>query len=87
MKINNIIEDPLWDKIPCSCNHDSVITEYPIAKCIHCKCKAQQDSIPLEDFDYSYNDFETNEKITKRITEINLVHGDLDDVVGWRLVI
>ncbi len=30
LKINNKNEDPLWKKIPCHCNHDSVETEYPL---------------------------------------------------------
>ena len=83
MKINNKIDDPLWDKIPCTCNHDSVITEYPVVNCIHCKCQRAEDSIPLEDFEI--NEFDEDGNITgkKTITEITLHNDDLESCIGW----
>jgi hypothetical protein len=49
-KIEGLIERPLWYGIKCSCDHNSVETEFPIKDCKHCKFQAQEDSMPRDTF-------------------------------------
>ncbi len=60
MKINNSKDVALWENIPCSCNHDSVMTEFPVKNCIHCKCMQAWESVPQEDF--KINTFDEDRK-------------------------
>ena len=80
-------EDIKWKKIPCTCNHDSVQTEYPIAKCIHCQCQAQEDMLPRESFDITISvekEDGTLETQTKHINKVKINRGKkYDDIKGW----
>jgi len=92
MKINGLIDKPLWYDIKCKCNHDSVETEFPIAECLHCQFQQQENSIPRKDFeinnDIVENDKEGKPKIIKKqnktITEITIVRGKkYQEIIGW----
>ena len=83
IKIINPIKSPRWKEIPCKCNHDSVETEYPIAKCIHCECQHQQNMIPTKEFDMKFQDDEGN--ITNvHVNKIKLQYNDkYQNIIGW----
>ncbi|MDB9875908.1 hypothetical protein OAC76_06855 [Amylibacter sp.] len=88
MKINNSLDVARWEKLTCSCNHDSVETEYPIHKCEHCKCKEAWDSVPQKDFSVIENDYDNDDNIIgdheRLVKEITLIRGNnLQDVIGW----
>ena len=84
MKINNSLDVARWEKIPCNCNHDSVETQYPIHKCVHCKCQECWDSVPQENFEVCETDKEGHVTGSKTINEITLVRGhDLQEIRGW----
>ena len=76
-----------WKKIPCCCNHDNVETEYPIAKCIHCQCQAQEDMLPRESFDITMSNEKedgTIETVTKTINKVKINRGEkYHDIKGW----
>jgi len=89
MKINGLIDKPLWYDIKCKCNHNSVETEFPIAECLHCQFQRQEDSMPRQDFtvkehdkDDDGNSLETTHD--KTITEITIYRGDkYQEIIGW----
>jgi len=83
IEIINEIENPRWKNIPCKCNHDSVETEYPIAKCIHCECEHQQNMIPTEEYDMKFSDEDGN--ITNvHVDKIKLQYNDkYQNIIGW----
>jgi hypothetical protein len=87
MKVNGLIDNPLWYGIACKCDHSSVETEYPIKSCLHCKFEEQEKSIPSENFKIKVEkiDKDGNIKIeNKTIKEINIVRGKIyQDVIGW----
>ena len=78
LKINNIIDDPKWKKIKCKCKHGDIENSYPLIDCTHCNCNEQTKSIPSQTF--TVKDKDGND-VT--ITEISLVNGKFDDVIGW----
>ena len=83
LKINNSLDVARWEKLKCSCNHDSIELEYPIHKCEHCRCKECWDSVPQKYFKVIDTDKDNN-KTTRTVKEITLVRGhDLQDVIGW----
>ena len=88
MKINNSLDKARWEDLPCKCDHSSIETEYPIAKCEHCRCQECWDSVPKEDFTIIVpvmnEDYEIIDEEEKVINEITLHRGhDLQDVIGW----
>ena len=88
MKINGLIEKPLWYDIKCNCNHDSVETEFPIAECKHCQFQMQEDSLPKEDFvikEINYDNEGNADGINDRtINEITIVRGQkYQEIIGW----
>ena len=89
MKINGLIDNPLWYDIKCKCNHDSVETEYPIAECLHCKFQQQEDSMPREDFVIKENDIDDDGNLLetthdKTINEITITRGNkYQEIIGW----
>ena len=83
MKINGTIEHPRWYDIACKCNHDSVETEYPIAKCIHCESEAQEKMVPTEEYDITSEDDEGNVK-TIHINKIKLQYNNkYENIIGY----
>lgn len=88
LKINNKNENPLWKKISCKCNHDSVETEYPLVACIHCQCQQADNSIPSESFKVKKPIINKNGKIkeyeTIEIKEITLTNCQTyGSCIGW----
>ena len=82
MKINGLIDNPLWYDIPCRCDHDSIETEYPIADCLHCKFEEQEKSLPKENFRITEN--RKNQTTTRTVKEITIVRGSTyQDIIGW----
>ena len=89
MKINNSLDRARWEDLPCKCDHSSIETEYPIAKCEHCRCQECWDSVPKEDFTIKEEDIDKDGTVIgshdKVINEITLVRGhNLQDVIGWK---
>jgi len=84
MKINNSLDVARWEKLECKCNHDSVMTEYPVVNCEHCRCQECWDSVPKENFEVNEFDEEGNISGTRTVNEITLVRGKKnEDVMGW----
>jgi len=98
LKINGLIEKPIWYAIKCCCStlEDDDEHKYPLTDCTHCKFQECEDSIPRETFEINVN--ETKESVddkTKKVTitkttkiktikEINIVRGNrFQDVIGW----
>ena len=88
MKINGLIEHPLWYDIKCKCDHSSLETEFPIAECLHCQFQRQEDSMPREDFTVKEQDKDEDDNVIgthdKTISEINIHRGDkYQEIIGW----
>jgi len=89
MKINGLIDHPLWYDIKCKCDHTSVETEFPIASCLHCQFQRQEDSMPREDFVIKENDIDEDNNTLetthdKTVTEITIHRGDkYGEIIGW----
>ncbi len=83
IEIINEIENPRWKNISCKCNHDSVETEYPIVKCIHCECEHQEQMIPTEEYDITMENEDGNVETT-HISKIKLQYNEkYQNVIGW----
>ena len=83
MKINDNVVNPKWHNIACTCDHSSVLTEFPIKDCIHCKCELSENSIPKNDFTITELD-ENGNKTNKTISEITIVRDTkFQQCVGW----
>ncbi len=83
IEIVNPMENPRWKQIPCKCNHDSVETEYPIAKCIHCECEAQEKMVPTEEYDIMMEDENGNPQ-TIHINKIKLQYSEkYQNIIGY----
>jgi hypothetical protein len=89
MKINGLIEKPLWYDIKCKCNHDTIETEFPIAECLHCQFQAQENSMPREDFVIKENDIDDDGNSLetthdKTISKITIDRGEkYQEIRGW----
>lgn len=91
LKINGLIDNPKWKKIPCICSQNpNLIQEiYPIKDCLNCKFQQCEDSIPKKCWDMNEalrnkDGKLTGEFVTRRITEITIVRGSkYDDILGW----
>jgi hypothetical protein len=86
--INNKNNDPLWKKISCKCNHNSVETEYPLIDCVHCNCKRADDSIPTNTFKVNQRVLDKDGKFKENkiveIKEITLTNCDkYGSCIGW----
>jgi hypothetical protein len=89
MKINGLIDNPIWYDIKCKCDHSSVETEFPIAECLHCQFQRQEDSMPREDFTTKEPDFDDDGNVNgehdKTVNEITIVRGDkYQEIIGWK---
>lgn len=88
LKVNGRNENPLYLKIKCKCNHDSVETEYPLIDCVHCKCAEADSSIPDKPFTIIENIYDKNGKFKetrqREITEITLTNcKKYGSALGW----
>jgi hypothetical protein len=85
IEIINPIESPRWKQVPCHCNHDSVETEYPIAKCLHCESEDIESRIPTESFTRECWNAEEETAETKTCNKIELFYNKKTQAVtGWR---
>lgn len=79
LKINDLSEeeklDAKWKKLNCNCDIDP--------DCKACQFKKAEESIPKDEFTVSEYDDEGNKIGNKTITEIKIVRGKYDDVMGW----
>ena len=73
MNIKNQKSNPEWKNIPCSKQEN----------CFHCKCKKQDESIPKENFIVKNFDKDGNLIGDHEVTEIEIVYGNKDEVLGW----
>ena len=53
LKINGLIDKPLWKNIKCCCVKGNIEKSYPLSDCVSCKCQAQEDSMPRESFKFT----------------------------------
>ena len=89
MKINGLIDHPIWYDIKCKCDHSSIETEFPIAECLHCQFQRQEDSMPREDFVVKENDIDEDGNSletthNRTVTEITITRGDkYEEIIGW----
>ena len=71
-----------WKKFSCTCNGK-------MEKCKVCRYKMAEESIPKKDFIVKQAEFDkkgkpTGKTIDKKITQITIVRGSDDDVIGWQ---
>lgn len=79
MEIEDNVNNPKWKEIPCTCDHSSVLTKFPIKDCIHCKCELAENSIPKNNF----NSIDKNDNEIV-ISKIKVIRGSkYDDCIGW----
>ena len=78
LKINGLIESPLWKKMSCTCKKGIVMEEHPVKTCLHCQYTIAENSIPKSEFTVK-----DSKGKSKTITEITLKHGSHDDCIGW----
>lgn len=85
MKHNDKIVNPIWKQIACTCDHSSILTEFPIMDCIHCKCEKSENSIPKNDFTKKHYDLDGNLVSETTVTEIEIVRDEkYNQCIGWR---
>jgi len=88
LKVNGRHPDPLWKKIKCKCNHDSIETEYPLIDCVHCKCEKTDNSIPNKPWTIIENTYDKNGQVNgskqREVTEITLKNCQTyGSAIGW----
>ena len=83
IEIINEIINPRWKEIPCKCNHDSIETEYPISKCIHCQSEKQEKMVPTKEYHVELED-KNGEVTTFHINKIKLLYNDkYQNIIGY----
>jgi|TARA_R110000823_G_scaffold127263_1_gene254628 hypothetical protein len=94
LKINGLMNDEeiRWKKIKCCCSHieGDVEHQFPIGKCMHCKCQCQEDSMPRDSFKINVGGSDkdgkpTGETIEKEVKEITIYRSKdgYDSILGW----
>jgi len=84
IEIINPIDNPRWKQISCKCNHDSVETEYPIAKCIHCEAEAQEKMVPTEEYNITMKDKQENTETTIYVNKVKLHYNKkYENIIGY----
>tara|TARA_R110002051_G_scaffold112459_1_gene185210 strand:+ start:298 stop:603 length:306 start_codon:yes stop_codon:yes gene_type:complete len=88
LKVNGRHPDPLWKKISCKCNHDSVETQYPLITCVHCKSEEADLSIPDKPWIITENTYDKNGQVNgskqREVTEITLTNCQTyGSAIGW----
>ena len=78
LKINGLMDKPLWYKMKCTCKKGSVMQEHPVKTCLSCKYTIQEDSMPR-------NVFKIKDDKGKEIEikEITINRGSHDDIIAW----
>ena len=68
-----------WEFLQCDCDTNS--------ECQRCKYEESEESIPKEDFTVKDPVYDTDGNITgtvdRLVTEIKVIRGSKDDVLGW----
>jgi hypothetical protein len=86
-QIIGLMEKPRWYGIPCKCNHDSVETEFPIAKCLHCQFQLQEDTMPRKSFKISLTSDDKHGKTKSEIVTCNKIKinrgNKYQEIIGW----
>ncbi len=90
--INGIMNDKdiLWKKLKCKCDKSDIEKTFPLGDCKHCKCQAQEDSMPRESFNVNLpildkDGKETGKIISKEITEITIDREPVyNSIRGWK---
>tara|TARA_R110000737_G_C14347009_1_gene444404 strand:+ start:64 stop:342 length:279 start_codon:yes stop_codon:yes gene_type:complete len=88
LKINGLMDSPLWYKMKCSCKKGVVMESHPVKICLHCKYEICENSMPRNNFKVQDNILDKNGKPTgkttpREIKEITIVRGSHDDITGW----
>ena len=90
LKINGLMKDKdiLWKKLKCKCDKTDIEKTFPLGNCKHCKCKAQEESMPRESFKINQPEIKdhkpTGKTITKEIKEITIHREEVyDSILGW----
>jgi len=73
-----------------NCDHSTPLKEIT---CFRCKCELGENSIPKQNFrtkvfafDSKTKKFKDTEVDSKLISEITIIRGSFDDVIGWTYV-
>jgi len=91
LKINGLMNDKdiLWKKLKCTCDKSDIQKTFPLGNCKHCKCLAQQNSMPRESFKINELVLDKNGKptgkfIVKEIKEITIDREPIyNSIRGW----
>ena len=92
LKINGLMNDKdiLWKKLKCKCDKTNIEKTFPLGDCKHCKCKAQEDSMPRNSFKINQDVLDkagkpTGKVIVKEITEITIDREPVyNSIRGWK---
>ena len=92
LKINGLMNDKdiLWKKLKCKCDKTDIEKSFPLVNCKHCKCQAQEDSMPRNNFKVNQSVTDktgkpTGKIIVKEITEITIDREPVyNSIRGWK---
>tara|TARA_R110000751_G_C13615479_1_gene463889 strand:+ start:172 stop:459 length:288 start_codon:yes stop_codon:yes gene_type:complete len=92
LKINGLMNDKdiLWKKLKCKCDKSDIEKSFPLIECKHCKCQAQENSMPRDSFKVNQNEInkdgkETGKVIVKEIKEITIDREPIyNSIRGWK---
>lgn len=85
LKINGLINEPIWKKLSCECNG-----QFPLVDCKRHRFDMQEKSMPREcftvEFDIEKDGKPTGKKIKHEIKEITIHRGErYQEIRGWKL--
>jgi hypothetical protein len=92
LKINGLMNDKdiLWKKLKCKCDKTDIEKTFPLGDCKHCKCQAQEYSMPRESFKVNEHVIDKDGNITKKIIvkeikEITIKRSTdgYNSILGW----
>ena len=91
IKINGLMKDKdiLWKKLKCKCDKSDIEKTFPLGDCKHCKCQAQEDSMPRESFKVNETEYDKHNKptgkvIVREIKEIKIDREPIyNSIRGW----
>jgi hypothetical protein len=91
LKINGLMNDNdiLWKKLKCKCDKTDIEKTFPLGDCKHCKCQAQEDSMPRESFKVNEAEIKdgkpTGKTIKREIKEITIHREPIfNSILGWK---
>ena len=90
LKINGLIQTPKWKQIKCKCDKTNIELSFPLIKCSHCKCEAQENSMPRNSFKINETQIDKNGKdtgklIIREVKEITIKRSNdgYESILGW----